>query len=101
VPCVVGTRTATTDLTTGLVVTVDGADGVVLAGEVATEPTPTMVSVGAGQGEQLVVASVAPLATKIYVNLAMADSAERVAALPVDGVGLLRAEFMVTDALEW
>jgi pyruvate, water dikinase len=40
------------------------------------------------------------LATKIYVNLAMADNAERVAAMPVDGVGLLRAEFMVTDALE-
>jgi pyruvate,water dikinase len=29
----------------------------------------------------------------------MADQAEAVAALPVDGVGLLRAEFMVADAL--
>ena len=38
-------------------------------------------------------------ATRIYVNLAIADHAEEVAALPVDGVGLLRAEFMVTDAL--
>ena len=35
----------------------------------------------------------------IYVNLAIADHAEEVAAQPVDGVGLLRAEFMVTDAL--
>ena len=33
------------------------------------------------------------------MNLAIADQAERVAALPVDGVGLLRAEFMITDAL--
>ena len=40
-----------------------------------------------------------PLATKLYVNLAMADQAERVAALPVDGVGLLRAEFLLTEAL--
>jgi pyruvate, water dikinase len=32
------------------------------------------------------------------VNLAIADRAEAVAALPVDGVGLLRAEFMITDA---
>ncbi|HEY8502111.1 MAG TPA: putative PEP-binding protein, partial [Solirubrobacterales bacterium] len=32
-------------------------------------------------------------------NLALAEDAERVAALPVDGVGLLRAEFMVADAL--
>ena len=40
-----------------------------------------------------------PLATRVYVNLAMAEHAEEVAAQPVDGVGLLRAEFMVTDAL--
>ena len=40
-----------------------------------------------------------PLATRLYVNLAIAERAEEVAALPVDGVGLLRAEFMITDAL--
>lgn len=40
-----------------------------------------------------------PLATKLYVNLAFAEHAEEVAQLDVDGVGLLRAEFMVTDAL--
>jgi pyruvate,water dikinase len=40
------------------------------------------------------------LATRIYVNLAFAEHAEEVAAMPVDGVGLLRAEFMVTDALK-
>jgi pyruvate,water dikinase len=37
--------------------------------------------------------------TLLYVNLAIADNAEEVAAMPVDGVGLLRAEFMITDAL--
>jgi pyruvate,water dikinase len=42
---------------------------------------------------------VEPLGTRLYVNLAVADRAEMVAAQPVDGVGLLRAEFMVTDAL--
>jgi phosphoenolpyruvate synthase/pyruvate phosphate dikinase len=35
----------------------------------------------------------------LYVNLAIAERADEVAALPVDGVGLLRAEFMITDAL--
>jgi pyruvate,water dikinase len=40
-----------------------------------------------------------PTATKIYVNLAMPDHAEAVAAGDVDGVGLLRAEFMLTHAL--
>jgi pyruvate, water dikinase len=37
--------------------------------------------------------------TKLLVNLAFAEHAEEVAALDVDGVGLLRAEFMFTDAL--
>jgi phosphoenolpyruvate synthase/pyruvate phosphate dikinase len=37
--------------------------------------------------------------TLVYVNLAIAERADEVAALPVDGVGLLRAEFMITDAL--
>ena len=35
--------------------------------------------------------------TKIYVNLAEVELAEKVAKLPVDGVGLLRAEFMVAE----
>ena len=35
--------------------------------------------------------------TKIYVNLAEVELAEKVSKLPVDGVGLLRAEFMVAD----
>lgn len=39
------------------------------------------------------------VATRLYVNLAMADQAEAVATFPVDGVGLLRSEFMTLDAL--
>ena len=37
--------------------------------------------------------------TRIYVNILLADTAETVAAGDVDGVGLLRAETMLTDAL--
>jgi len=95
VPCIVGARTATKDLCDGTVVTVDGSRGQVLAGRVE-EPT---VSV-----REPVPASAAPAvevtATRIYVNLAMPDSAEAVATQPVDGVGLLRAEFMLTEALQ-
>ncbi len=92
VPCIVGARRATEVLRDGELVTVDGTKGVVVAGGAATvvpvrERPPTVVS------------AIEPLATRLYVNLAMADQAERVAALPVDGVGLLRAEFMITDAL--
>ena len=93
VPCVVGTRTATTSLRDGELVTVDGRAGVVLEGVVAkaAEPVPVAPS-SASTGE--------PLATTVYVNLAVAEHAEQVAALDVDGVGLLRAEFMVADALK-
>ncbi len=34
------------------------------------------------------------------MNLALAERADEVAAMNVDGVGLLRAEFLVTEALD-
>ncbi|WP_431232580.1 phosphoenolpyruvate synthase [Mycolicibacterium psychrotolerans] len=94
VPCIVGARTATTDLKAGTVVTVDGTHGRVLAGRAVggAQSTPVVESAPA-------VASSEVTATKIYVNLAMPDGARRVAAQDVDGVGLLRAEFILTDAL--
>ncbi|MGX9791156.1 phosphoenolpyruvate synthase [Mycobacterium sp. MMS18-G62] len=94
VPCIVGTRTGTRDLHDGTTVTVDGAHGRVLAGRVEAAPTVTVSERGAPAEPQIEVT-----ATKIYVNLAMPESAEAVAAQPVDGVGLLRAEFMLTEAL--
>lgn len=101
VPCVVGTRTATRDLHDGDVVTVDGARGVVLAGDVAqrTQPTVAVRETPTAATPEAPAPTPETLATKIYVNLAMAELAPRVAALPVDGVGLLRAEFMIADAL--
>ncbi|HMK11615.1 MAG TPA: putative PEP-binding protein, partial [Acidimicrobiales bacterium] len=38
-------------------------------------------------------------ATRLYVNLALAERAAEIAELPVDGVGLLRAELLITEAL--
>ena len=96
VPCVVGARTATTTLRDGEVVTVDGARGTITAGAApSAAPTAAVTAVAPA------VPAAAPeaLATRLYVNLAMADHAEAVAAQPVDGVGLLRAEFLLTDAL--
>ncbi len=106
VPCVVGARNATTVLRNGELVTVDGARGVVLEGDqlsrtersaVAAQPS----SSGAPAPQWTAAARISrtPLATRLYVNLAFAEHADEVADLDVDGVGLLRAEFMVTDAL--
>jgi len=93
VPCIVGARTATSVLRDGELVTVDGSRGTVVEGGVAApvgvvRATPP---VAAGAPEAL--------GTRLYVNLAVADHAEEVAALAVDGVGLLRAEFLLTEAL--
>lgn len=96
VPCVVGAGEATTTLKDGETVTVDGTRGRVLRGAVAP-PAERAASV-----QQAVATSgmtQAPTATRVYVNLAVAEHAAEVAAMPVDGVGLLRAEFMVADAL--
>ena len=93
VPCVVGAHDATTRLVAGSAVTVDGGTGVVRAGGPPAVRTSPAVPAPTGLGVET------PLATRLYVNLAMADHAEAVAARPVDGVGLLRAELLLTDAL--
>jgi pyruvate,water dikinase len=103
VPCVVGTRHATEVLRDGMVVTVDAAHGVVYDGDLVAELTAAAPGTTMSTRER----DVAPpdlgteaLATHVYVNLAMPEHAEQVASLPVDGVGLLRAEFMLTEALD-
>jgi pyruvate,water dikinase len=99
VPCIVGTRRATQVLRDGEVVTVDARRGQVFAGASVAPSPARQPAVAAAPATPAVAPSETPIGTKLYVNLAMADHAEAVAALPVDGVGLLRAEFMILDAL--
>jgi pyruvate,water dikinase len=94
VPCIVGTRDATKVLRDGMVVTVDARAGVVVAGAAPTAPPAPPPAAAPSAAAPPVTA------TKLYVNLGEPELAEAVARLPVDGVGLLRAEFMVLDALE-
>ncbi|WP_181773207.1 phosphoenolpyruvate synthase [Amycolatopsis pittospori] len=90
VPCVVGTGDATRVLAGRGQVTVDGTAGEVRAGLVqAPARTEPVVTTAAPEA----------IGTRLYVNLAMPDHAEEVAAQQVDGVGLLRAEFLLTEAL--
>lgn len=92
IPCVVGTGTATHVLKTGQVVTVDGVSGTVYKGKVKISNSgdnQTKLSAG-------IISEEVPITgTKVYVNLGEPNLAVEVAKLPVDGVGLLRAEFMV------
>ncbi|HEX8754637.1 MAG TPA: phosphoenolpyruvate synthase [Solirubrobacterales bacterium] len=94
-PCVVGTQNATEVLRDGETVTVDAGEGVVTEG--ASAPAPAAASSGpaaAGGG------GIETTGTKILVNLSEPSQLERVARLEVDGVGLLRAELMVVEALD-
>ncbi len=99
VPCVVGTANATSVLRDDQGVTVDGKDGVIYEGDVtgALEERDRERSETRVRDEGI--SQDTSLTTELYVNLAIAHRAEEVAALPVDGVGLLRAEFLIVDAL--
>ena len=100
VPCIVGARDATHLLSTGQLVTVDGRHGTITAGD--TRPTLAAVSAPAAAAPASSPAGFSrpeATGTLLYVNVALPEQAEAAAALDVDGVGLLRAEFMLTEAL--
>lgn len=102
VPCVVGSRTATTVLHDGDLVTVDGALGTVRPASAASTEIVAVRAVPVPptfRPEAAAPAEYEPLATRVYVNLAAPSQAGAAATLPVDGVGLLRAELMAVDAL--
>ena len=92
IPCVVGTGQATSVLKNDQVVSVDGAKGLVYKGKVTRDEAPPEKTDGGGFTEEIPVT-----ATKVYVNLGEPSMAEKVAKLPCDGVGLLRAEFMIAE----
>ncbi len=93
VPCIVGTQDATKVLKDGTDISVDGSHGIVYEGLVSA-PEAAAAKPGAAAPQA---AAVPVTGTKIYVNLADVDQAEKVAKLPCDGVGLLRAEFMIAE----
>lgn len=88
IPCVVGTGVATKTLSDGQEITVDGSGGEVYSGKVA-EPTTAAPAVISQERIKT--------KTRVYVNLAEPELAEVIAARHVDGVGLLRAEFIIAQ----
>ncbi|MBI4080512.1 MAG: phosphoenolpyruvate synthase [Candidatus Levybacteria bacterium] len=86
IPAVVGADNATKILKHGMVVTVNGIKGEVYKGG------QFIATTAASQERERI-----QTATKVYVNLAQPEIADRVAQKHVDGVGLLRAEFMMAN----
>lgn len=88
VPAIVGSGKATSVLKDGMVITVDGTHGEVYQGNIVIQNKVTEVA----RSLQHI-----KTATKVYVNLAEPQLAEDMAKRNVDGVGLLRAEFIIAN----
>ncbi len=90
IPCVVGTKEGTKVLKDGDIITVNGKTGEIYAGSFKIKEDKNVPVKKEEYKER-------KTATKLYVNLAEPDLAKNVSKMNVDGVGLLRAEFMIAD----
>lgn len=90
IPAIVGTQTGTQTIKTGQLITIDcsqGAVGYVYAGAIPFDITCIALD------------NIPKLASKILVNIAEPDRAFAVAQLPVEGVGLARLEFILSNQI--
>lgn len=92
IPAVVGSGSATQLLHNDELITVDGTSGKVFEGDVTkVDDEATQEAITSLASEDL------KTATKVYLNLGEPDLADIMSAKNVDGIGLLRAEFMIAN----
>lgn len=91
IPAVVGTEKATKNLKNEMIISVNGATGEIFKGSIKSYPQDNKSHPQSVQAQKL------KTKTKVYVNLAEPDQANKIAKMNVDGVGLLRAEFMIAQ----
>ncbi len=89
IPSIVGTGNITKLVKDGDTVTVDATRGLVYVGEVKIE-----------EEGKLNLSELPKTKTHIYLNLGIPDMAEKYAKLPVDGVGLMREEFIIATYIK-
>lgn len=87
IPAVVGSIKATKILSDGEVITVNGMTGEIYKGG---SPTSAKIQTFTPDPDEQI-----KTATKVYMNLAEPEAAETQSKRAADGVGLLRAEFMI------
>ena len=92
IPAVVGVEGAVSALIGETEVTVDGDQGAVLRG--SPEETPAVATPSTPKQTEAPI-----LATQLMVNVSQRDRASELAQLPVDGIGLIRSEFMLLELL--
>jgi len=93
IPCIVGTEKATQILKDGDVITVDAVNGVVYrgvhVGEVKEKPKEIEEPIEGIETQ-----------TKIYMNLGIPEKIDDYKNLPIDGIGLMRVEFIIADVIK-
>lgn len=104
IPCIVGAKNATKSLKTGDSVTVDAVRGIVYEGEVLKEKEEKKTesqSSGPSLGniDELRNLFAPTTATKIYMNLGEPGLIDKYKNLPMDGIGLMRTEFIFTNMI--
>ncbi|MCE4608039.1 MAG: phosphoenolpyruvate synthase, partial [Caldisphaeraceae archaeon] len=98
IPCIVGTREATKNMVTGKDYTVDARTGVVYEGrveELLGKPKERKGVAPSLAGIEITLKT--PTATKIYMNLGVPEKIKDYAKLPMDGIGLMRIEFIMAS----
>ncbi len=93
IPAVVGTAGVMSKLKDKMVVTVNGATGQIFKGALSSGDRQKIEDAKAALVKRAPIIT----ATKVMVNLAEPDRAKELSKRQVDGVGLLRAEFMIAD----
>lgn len=104
IPCIVGSKTATKVLKTGDTVTVDAVRGIVYEGEVLKEKEEDNAVKSGGVSpianlDELRNLFAPTTATKIYMNLGEPELIDKYKTLPIDGIGLMRTEFIFTNMI--
>ena len=89
IPAVVGAENATKLLKEDSVISVNGTTGEVYKGSIITKAQIEAQKPKESKHIKTI--------TKVYVNLAEPEIAEQTSKLDVDGIGLLRAEFMIAE----
>ncbi|MFA5770721.1 MAG: phosphoenolpyruvate synthase, partial [Patescibacteria group bacterium] len=88
IPAVVGAEGATKILKEGMVITVNGLSGEIFKGKTISSQISPISPITQKRLHT---------ATKIYTNLAQPGEVNKVAKMHVDGIGLLRAEFVIAE----
>ncbi|MEM5875223.1 MAG: phosphoenolpyruvate synthase [Candidatus Aenigmatarchaeota archaeon] len=92
IPCIVGASEALNKLKDGMLITVDGRNGLVYEGEIKE-------LIEREKAEEISLKEVAGLKTKtkILMNLGVPTEIEKYKDLPFEGIGLMRVEFIIAE----